>query len=224
MWSILALGAVERLIHHVIDLDAITRIQLNQLQGKMLRVVIDSPQLSVDVFFDDGTVRLEPTVTGHSETSSIFEQRPFDPQQSSDATTTLHVSDVVDLLKLLLADDVGTIPVQGDYKLLQDVQRIMQQAEPDLAAHLSPWIGPSLAHELAKIQRVPAALKRNLASHLFFAEDALKEDLGVLAPRWQMDDLQQDTRILKQNIDRAEAKIQQLSQRIDTLFDASQPK
>jgi ubiquinone biosynthesis protein UbiJ len=49
MWSILALGAVERIIHHVIDLDAITRIQLNQLQGKMLRVVIDSPQLSVDV-------------------------------------------------------------------------------------------------------------------------------------------------------------------------------
>jgi ubiquinone biosynthesis protein UbiJ len=50
MWSILALGAVERIIHHVIDLDAITRIQLNQLQGQLLRVVIDSPQLSVDVF------------------------------------------------------------------------------------------------------------------------------------------------------------------------------
>ena len=53
MWSILALGAVERIIHHVIDLDAITRIQLNQLQGQLLRVVIDSPQLSVDVFFDE---------------------------------------------------------------------------------------------------------------------------------------------------------------------------
>ncbi len=52
MWSILALGAVERIIHHLIDLDAVTRIQFNQLQGKMLRVVIDSPQLSVDVFFD----------------------------------------------------------------------------------------------------------------------------------------------------------------------------
>ena len=38
MWSILALGAAERLIHHVIDLDAISRIQLNKLQGKMLRV------------------------------------------------------------------------------------------------------------------------------------------------------------------------------------------
>ncbi len=40
MWSLLALGAVERLVHHMIDLDAITRIQLNTLAGKMLRVVI----------------------------------------------------------------------------------------------------------------------------------------------------------------------------------------
>ena len=217
MWSILALGAVERLIHHVINLDAITRIQLNELQGKMLRVVIASPQLSVDVFFDQAKVRLEPTVTGHSETASIFEQRPFDQTQShTPATATLTVANVVELLKLLLADDVGNIPLQGDYHLLQDIQRIMQQAEPDLAAHLSPWIGPSLAHELAKIQLASKHIKQTLQSHLFFAEDALKEDSGLFAPRWQMDDLHQDTRIFNQNLDRAEAKIQQLQAQIDT--------
>ena len=217
MWSILALGAVERLIHHVINLDAITRIQLNELQGKMLRVVIASPQLSVDVFFDQAKVRLEPTVTGHSETASIFEQRPFDQTQShTAATATLTVANVVELLKLLLADDGGNIPLQGDYHLLQDIQRIMQQAEPDLAAHLSPWIGPSLAHELAKIQLAPKHIKQALQSHLFFAEDALKEDSGLFAPRWQMDDLHQDTRIFNQNLDRAEAKIQQLQAQIDT--------
>ena len=217
MWSILALGAVERLIHHVMNLDAITRIQLNELQGKMLRVVIASPQLSVDVFFDQAKVRLEPTVTGHSETASIFEQRPFDQTQShTAATATLTVANVVELLKLLLADDVGNIPLQGDYHLLQDIQRIMQQAEPDLAAHLSPWIGPSLAHELAKIQITPKHIKQALQSHLFFAEDALKEDSGLFAPRWQMDDLHQDTRIFNQNLDRAEAKIQQLQAQIDT--------
>ena len=217
MWSILALGAVERLIHHVINLDAITRIQLNELQGKMLRVVIASPQLSVDVFFDQAKVRLEPTVTGHSETASIFEQRPFDQTQShTPATATLTVANVVELLKLLLADDIGNIPLQGDYHLLQDIQRIMQHAEPDLAAHLSPWIGPSLAHELAKIQLAPKHIKQALQSHLFFAEDALKEDSGLFAPRWQMDDLHQDTRIFNQNLDRAEAKIQQLQVQIDT--------
>ena len=223
MWSILALGAAERFIHHVIDLDAISRIQLNQLQGKTLRVVIDSPQLSVDVFFDDGKVRLEPTATGHSAQPSIFEQRPFDQADSSaEATATLHVKNTAELLKLLFADDIGTIPVQGDYHLLQDLQRIIAQAEPDLASHLSPWIGPALAHELGKIQLAPKHLKRSLQSHLFFAEDTLKEDTGLLAPRWQMDDLNQDTRLLNQNLDRAEAKIQQLQAKIDTLQDTTQ--
>ncbi|EPF75487.1 hypothetical protein GCM10025882_13450 [Acinetobacter gyllenbergii] len=213
MWSILALGAVERIIHHVIDLDAITRIQLNQLQGQLLRVVIDSPQLSVDVFFDENRVRLEPTVTGQSQSASLFEQRPFDSQTKiTDATATLHVENGVELVKLLLSDmdQIGNIPLQGDYHLLQDIQRIMQQAEPDLAAHLSPWIGPQLAHELGKIQLAPTQLKRSLQSHLFFVEDALKEDSGLFAPRWQMDDLNRETRQLNQEVDRLEAKLQQL--------------
>lgn len=211
MWSILALGAVERLINQFINLDAITRIQFNQLQGKLLRVVMDTPQLSVDVYFDQNKIRLEPTVTGKSETPSIFEQRPFDKNVViAEATATLHVKNVVELAKLFVADDIGNIPLQGDYHLLQDIQNIIQQLEPDLAAQLSPWIGPALAHEIGKIQLAPKHLKRSLQSHLFFVEDFLKEDMGVLAPRWQMDDLQQDTRQLNQNIDRLEAKIQQL--------------
>lgn len=218
MWSILALGAVERIIHHLIDLDAITRIQLNQLQGQLLRVVIDSPQLSVDVFFDENKVRLEPTVTGQNQKPSIFEQRPFDPQYKiTDATATLQVENVVELIKLLLSDmdQIGNIPLQGDYHLLQDIQRIMQQAEPDLAAHLSPWIGPQLAHELGKIQLAPKQLKRSLQSHLFFIEDTLKEDSGLFAPRWQMDDLHRETRQLNQELDRLEAKLQQLHASFD---------
>jgi len=211
MWSILALGAVERLINQFINLDAITRIQFNQLQGKLLRVVMDTPQLSVDVYFDQNKIRLEPTVTGKSETPSIFEQRPFDKNVAiAEATATLDVKNVVELAKLFVADDIGNIPLQGDYHLLQDIQNIIQQLEPDLAAQLSPWIGPALAHEIGKIQLAPKHLKRSLQSHLFFVEDFLKEDTGVLAPRWQMDDLQQDTRQLNQNIDRLEAKIQQL--------------
>lgn len=222
MWSILALGAVERGIHHFINLDAITRIQLNQLQGQLLRVVIDSPQLSVDVFFDDNKVRLEPTVTGHSSAPSIFETRPFDEQvRISEATATLHVKNVVELLKLLVgdADQIGNIPLTGDYHLLQDIQRIMQQAEPDLAAHLSPWIGPTLAHELAKISLVPKQMKRSLQSHLFFAEDAIKEDSGLFAPRWQMDDLNQSTRQLNQEIDRLEARLHQLNSQFNRTND-----
>lgn len=126
MWSILALGAVERIIHHLIDLDALTRIQLNQLQGKMLRVIIDSPQLSVDVFFDQEKYVLNLPLQGTVKTIN-FEQRPFDPQfKISEATATLHVKDVVELIKLLLSDpdQIGNIPLQGDYHLLQDIQKL----------------------------------------------------------------------------------------------------
>ena len=211
MWSILALGAVERLIHHCINLDAITRIQFNELQDKMLRVVIDSPQLSVDVFFDHEKIRLEPTVTGHTEAASIFEQRPFDSVNTiTEANATLHVNNVIELAKLLLADDVGNIPVQGEYQLLQNIQRIIQQAEPDLASQLSPWIGPNLASQIGKTQLAPKQLFKAFDSHLFVAEDFLKEDSGLFAPRWQMDDLNHETRQLTQNMDRLEAKIQQL--------------
>ena len=211
MWSILALGAVERLIHHCINLDAITRIQFNELQDKMLRVVIDSPQLSVDVFFDHEKIRLEPTVTGHTEAASIFEQRPFDSVNTiTEANATLHVDNVIELAKLLLADDVGNIPVQGEYQILQNIQRIIQQAEPDLASQLSPWIGPNLASQIGKIQLAPKQLFKAFDSHLFVAQDFLKEDSGLFAPRWQMDDLNHETRQLTQNIDRLEAKIQQL--------------
>lgn len=217
MWSILALGAVERLIHQYINLDAITRIQFNALQGKMLRVVIDTPQLSVDVFFDHEKVRLEPTVTGQSTQPSIFEQRPFDQIQTiSDADATLHVAHVVELVKLLIAEDIGNIPLQGDYRLLQNIQQIIQHAEPDLAAQLSPWIGPNLASQIAKLQLAPKQLFKNIDSHLFFVEDFLKEDSGVFAPRWQMDDLNHATRQLNQNIDRLEAKIAQLQVQIQT--------
>lgn len=217
MWSILALGAIERIIHHTISLDAICRIQVNQLQGKMLRVIIDSPQLSVDVFFDDAKVRLEPTVTGHAQGSSIFEQRPFEQAQAiSEATATLHVNNVVSLLKLLLSADVGTVPVQGDYHLLQQIQQIIQNAEPDLAAQLSPWISPALAHELGKLQAVPQLVKRSLSSKLFFAQDFIKEDSGLFAARWQMDDLQQHSRKLNQELDRFEAKIAQLKNKLQS--------
>ena len=215
MWSILALGAAERLINQTIDLDAITRQQLNQLQGQLLRVCIDTPQLSVDVFFDHERIRLEPTATGQPERPSIFEQRPFDAAHHlTQATTTLHVKTLVELAKLMSAQEIGNVPLEGDYRLLQKIQQIVQQAEPDLAAHLSPWIGSSVAHEVGKIQQLPHLLKRSIQSKFFFVEDALKEDSKLLAPRWQMDQLQQNTRQFQQNLDRIDAQIQALQQQI----------
>lgn len=218
MWSILALGFAEKTANRIIDLDAITREQLNELQGNLLRIVIDVPQLSVDVHFDDGKIRFEPTATGQTEQKSIFEQRPYEQAQYSQvATTTLHTQNLVALFKLLLSDEqnVGNIPVQGDYQLLIKLKRILQQTELDLAGHLTPFMGASVAHELGKIQHLPKTLWQQSQNGAFAFKDYLKEDSGLFAPRWQMEQIAQQTRQLNQEIDRLEAKLQQLKSQVE---------
>lgn len=223
MWSILALGAAEAVINRVIDLDAITRLKLNELAGQCLRVIIDAPTMTVDVYFDQEKLRFEPTAMGQAQKTSIFEQRPFDPQYTvTEATATLHVADVASLLKLLLSkdDEIGNIPLQGDYHLLFSLKAIMAQVELDLAAHLSPWIGASLAHEIGKLQNIPKQFFNSAKSAEFIASDFLKEDAQIFAPRWQFDDLQQGTRKLNQEIDRLEAKLQFLEQKTSSSLDS----
>ncbi|TXJ06209.1 MAG: hypothetical protein E6Q25_09840 [Acinetobacter sp.] len=219
MWSILALGAAEALLNRIIDLDAISRLKLNALQGQMLRVVMDSPRLSVDVYFDENKLRLEATALGQSSPPSIFEPRPDEkPSYVQAATATLHVSDLVALFKLLSSadDELGNIPLQGDYHLLFALKTIMAHAELDLAAHLSPWLGATLAHEIGKIQQLPKQFLHTAKSAEFMLIDGLKEDSGLFAARWQMDTLQQQTRQLQQDIERAEAKTKQLLQKFTT--------
>ena len=215
MWAVLALSAVESMFNRWIDLDAATRLQLNQLQGKLLRVVIDSPQLSVDVLFDQNAVRLSPTVLGMNDHKpSIFEQRPYDPAYSIySATTTLSVSNLVELAKLLQAETGGTgnIRLQGDLSLLQQLQRILAQASPDLAAQLSPWIGAVPAGQIRDIiQQGKQNVSRILSSSTAHAAEILSEDSQLLAARWQMEQFKRGSRELRQDIERLQAKLKQL--------------
>lgn len=220
MWAVLALSAVESMFNRWIDLDAATRVQLDQLQGKLLRVVIDSPQLSVDVLFDQGTVRISPTVLGMNDNKpSIFEQRPYDPAYSVyQATTTLSVANVVELVKLLQSETGGTgnIKLQGDLSLLQQLQRILAQATPELAAQLSPWIGAVPAGQIRDIiQQGRQHVSRMLDNSTAHAAEIITEDSKLLAARWQMEQLKRGSRELRQNIERAQAKLKQLQQSIE---------
>lgn len=223
MLAVLALGTVETLFNQWIDLDAATRQQLNGLVGKLLRVVIDSPQLSVDVWFDHDKIRLNPTALGMAEKkTSIFEQRPYDPvhdplQSPEQATTTLHVSNLVELGKLMSAQAgaTGNIPLQGDMSLLQQLQRILAQAQPDLASRLSPWIGAipagQLGNAIQQTRKVFGRMASSVASH---GSEAMLEDSQLFVARWQMDQFKNNVRNLRQDIERAQARLQQLQHKV----------
>lgn len=207
MFAILALGFAEKTVNKIIDLDDIMRQQLNELQGQSLRLQIDAPPISLDVLFDVDKVRLEPTPKAS----------PFAGAESMKlATASLRVGTVVELLKLLLSreENIGNIPVQGDYKLLMQLKHIVQHSEIDFSHALTPYVGVTIAHELGKMQHLPKMLWQQAQNQAYIVQDYLKEDSGLFAPRWQMDDLQHDTRQLNQDIDRLEMKIKKLQERV----------
>jgi ubiquinone biosynthesis protein UbiJ len=206
----------EHMFNEWIDLDAATRQGLNQLAGKTLRVVIDSPQLSVDLLFDVGRVRLNPTPVGMDEqpAHSLFEQRPYERQHAvSAANTTLQVPHVVALVQLLFATPgaTGNLSIQGEMAVLQQVQKVIAQAEPDVTAKLAPWIGDSVAHQLGQqLNQAKQALSQTSQRLLEHAEQQLKQDNRLLAPRWQAERFIEGVRDLRNDIERVQARIRQL--------------
>ncbi|XID74576.1 SCP2 domain-containing protein [Alkanindiges sp. WGS2144] len=219
MLAVLALGTAETLINQWIDLDAATRQQLNGLSGQLLRVVIDAPQLAVDVWFDHDKIRLNPTVLGVPERrTAIFEQRPYDPAYAPEqATTTLHVANLVELGKLLTAKagETGNIPLQGDMRLLQQLQVILAQAQPDLASRISPWVGAIPASQLGSIiQQGKQTLGRMASNATNHGAEMLSEDSRLFVARWQMDQFKRNVRTLRQDIERVQARLHVLQQQI----------
>lgn len=215
MLATLALGAFESVINEWVDLDAATRQGFNQLTGKMLRVVIDTPHLSVDVVFDLDRIRLSPTPVGMDDqpAHSLFEQRIFDLKLApSQASTTLHVPHLVALARLFGATPgtTGNLPVQGELAVLQQVQHVMAQAEPDISAKLAPWIGDSLAHQLAQLlSQGKQTLHETSQRLLVHTEDRIKQDNSLLAPRWQAERFIDGVRDLRNDIERLQARLRQ---------------
>jgi ubiquinone biosynthesis protein UbiJ len=216
MLATLALSAFESVLNEWIDLDAATRQGFDQLAGQLLRVQMDAPHLSIDTLFDQGRIRLSPTPVGmdDSPASSLFEQRACDLKLApTDATTTLHVPHLVALARLLGATPgtTGNLPVQGDMALLQRIQQVMAQAEPDISGKLSPWIGDTLAGQLsALLSQGKQTLQRTSSSLFAHAEDTLKEDSGLLAPRWQAERFIDGVRDLRNDVERLQARLRGL--------------
>lgn len=215
MLSVLALSLVERTLNAALSTDNITQQQLSdRLDGKCLRVVCASPQLSVDVSFDAAKVRLEPTALGlaDNQSHSIFEQRPYDVQHTVKiADCTLTVDNLIQLKSFTSDDFAGSVPVSGDMGVLQQLKRIIEQADINLASIFQPVLGASLTGQLSNVfSYATEHTKKRAQQAEFYAEEWLKEDNTVLAKRWQMEQTKSDIRTLRTDIEREHAKLDML--------------
>jgi ubiquinone biosynthesis protein UbiJ len=213
MLATLALSAFESVLNEWVDLDAATRQGFDQLDGKLLRVQLDAPHLSVDALFDQGRIRLSPTPVGMNDNPaySMFEQRACDLALApTRATASLHLPHLVALARLLGATpgSTGNLPIEGDMALLQHIQQVMAHAEPDIAGKLSPWIGDTLAGQIGQLlSQGKTAVQRTSSALFAHGEDTLKEDSALFAPRWQADRFVDGVRDLRNDIERLQARL-----------------
>lgn len=140
MLSVLVLVAFEKAANLALAADPITQQGIAPLSGKTLRLVLQSPPVSVDLIFNDDHIRFEPVTT------PIFEPRGG---QASIAKPDCIVTarDIPQLL-YLMGQPEGNLPIQGDYKILAQVKRLMAGFQPDFIDRLQPVIGVSFASQL----------------------------------------------------------------------------
>lgn len=221
IWSILTLGSVQSIINRIIDLGPIARQQFNALAGQTLRIVVDAPILSVDVIFDVNKIYLEATPLGQKQSKSwfrIFNQNEYHQDLTiTPATTVIHTKNIIELLKLFLgsSEKLGNIPMQGDYHLLLTLNNIISSLNIDIAASLHPWIGANLAYEISRLQSLSKHGKKMLKSTEFVLMEYIKEDSGLFASPYQLETVQIQHRQIQQELDRLEARIKQLQEKIE---------
>jgi len=227
VFSVIALHLVERSLNVALTTDPITQQQLyNRLDGRCLRIVSQSPQMSIDISFDGYLeqyqqrckIRLEPTPLGMSDQANmsahIFEQRPYDTQYAAHtADCTLSVTHLVELGQFASDEFAGSMPVSGDLRILQQLKYILAQTDINLTSLLQPLLGASVTGQLQSAWAALTTHGQHRASQArFYADEWLKTNNALLATRWQMQQLKTDMRSLRTDIEREHTKLDQLIQ------------
>lgn len=205
MIGVLSLAVGEKLVNTAIGLDPLIQSELKNLSGKTLRVMMRSPNLSVDVLFGDERVRLEPAF------EPIFEPQggiyPNPPE------CTLTVDNPKHLLALL-QNTTGNLPIQGDHQILMRAKYMLEQCHPDIWSWLERLIGQDAVSQLYFIGQEISPLAAPIISHIkqalasFVSHQASSNESDFIDQTLQ--DKKQTLLRLQSEIERSQAKLAEI--------------
>lgn len=196
-----ALSLLETAMNNYLQLDPELLPKLKPLEGKILAVLLNE----VDI-----TLYFSPSAHGISVYSSI----------STEPDATLSGS-VINLLRLgltrgsdanrkLFAHDLH---VKGDTEFGFEFKRIIDSMEIDWEEHLSRIVGDVVAHNLGEFTRglqatgaqVKSSMQRNVS-------EFIQEEAQLSPPREAVEDFYSDIAVLRDDVDRLEARLHRLQQ------------
>lgn len=178
-----------------------TVAQLGQLDGKVIAIQLTSPAISLS---------LQPSTAGLQ----------IDQIERDDADVTLSGT-AADFFQLLSAADSSeamfgkTIKLSGDSALATRFSQVMVDAALDWEGILAQVMGDLPAHELARLLKWKSRFYLQAGHSLVQNfEEYIKEELQLLPSQPQLKRFYSEVDSLRQETERAEAKIERLRRKL----------
>ncbi|WP_226703480.1 SCP2 domain-containing protein [Microbulbifer elongatus] len=199
-------ATLETAINTALRYDPGSRARLAKLAGKVLRVDLTAPALTLFLPIDDG----DDEDGGYIEVHSRW---------SGDVTTELSGSALA-FVQLLRNRDATPaklgVTVRGSSALLAELQAIMRDLDIDWEEPLAKLVGDSPAHQLGTGVRVAASwLKDALGAAPKASAEAVSEEWQMTPPQAQFEAFAEDVAEFAQGVDRLEARIEVLRRKLE---------
>lgn len=217
MLTVLLLAGAEKLINFAIASDEITKSGLAPLAGKVLRLNIAIPEISLDILFTHERLRFEPvTMDSVFEPSGHMDERQKANMERarighSLPDCTITVDNPAQLLNLMRGTE-GNLPIAGDYKVLMQLKQLVAGFDPDVAGQLEPFIGRAMASQLhLLISQLKGGWRHN-AKRAFDDVSDWANDVAGNSPAdpvelAEVNNLKQQLLKLRSDVEREEAKL-----------------
>ncbi|MBN8429718.1 SCP2 sterol-binding domain-containing protein [Microbulbifer salipaludis] len=199
-------ATLETAINTALRYDPGSRARLAKLAGKVLRVDLTAPALTLFLAIDDE----DGEEGGYIEVHSRW---------SGEVTTELSGSALA-FVQLLRNRDATPaklgVEVRGSSALLAELQAIMRNLDIDWEEPLAKLIGDSPAHQLGSGVRMAASwLKDALGAAPKAGAEAVSEEWRVTPPQAQFEAFAEDVAEFAQGVDRLEARVDILRRKLE---------
>jgi ubiquinone biosynthesis protein UbiJ len=197
------LSGLEFLINRALTLDPATKARLGEMQGLVLEIHCESPELKAYCLPGAEGLELRGVVAEDQVSASLSGK-------------------MSDFIQLLQAEDKaaalvnGRLAVAGDSGHFLKLQAILAELDLDWEQALSKVFGDVASHQIGRFVRGALNFGQDTRGTLErHVEEFIHEEARLLPPRLELENFYADVRKLHSRSERLQARIERLKQRLE---------
>ncbi len=195
----LLLSAFQSTLNAALRLDSYTVQRLRGLAGKVVAVELRGVNLTLFLALQADRIEVRGEHAGAADAHLSGTPLAFARLGLSGDRAALHT---------------GEVQISGDTELGQQLQDILAAMDIDWEEHLSRFTGDVVAHQVGNAARASQRwAQQSSAALLQDAGEYLKYERELLPDRAQVETFMQQVDVLRDDVERLEARVQRLQQR-----------